>query len=524
MTGFVALCQTPQPVEGAVSYKSGQNIYIKFNSTAGIQTGDTLFIRQDGVLIPAVEVKNISSISVMGIPIGDVTLNVSDTVVFTPKQAPVAASEETKEPSVPEPVQSPAETTEPPKPPGTMPAALQESIRGRLSVSMYHTASGGDAPTTQRMRYIFSLQAKHIQGSKWSAETYVSYRHQFRDWVADNSDRATALRVYTLALRYDFNEFTNVAVGRKINNNITNLGAIDGLHMEHMIHKFTFGGFAGSRPDYTDYSINTNLRAYGGFIGFRTPTAHGTMQSSLAIVEQRNNHTTDRRFAYLQQSGMLSKNLSLFASAEFDLYERVDSVPRNTIHFTSTYLSLQYRPSRKLMLFGSYDARKNVIYFESYKSFIDQLIEQETRQGLRFRATYRMAKTITLGSSIGYRFQKAQGNNSMNMQYYVSQSRIPWIKASGTASVIILHNDYIKGLVYGIRLSRDILKQKVYGELEYRKVNYTYGNSELKLPQDILGVNLTWRIRKKLSLGLDYEGVFAAQSNSHVHLNLVQRF
>jgi hypothetical protein len=166
-----------------------------------------------------------------------------------------------------------------------------------------------------------------------------------------------------------------------------------------------------------------------------------------------------------------------------------------------------------------------VIYYETYKNFIDDLIEQETRQGLRFRINYRPVKYVTLGSSVGYRFQKDHGNNSMNMHHYLTHSRLPWIKASVTASAIMLENDYIKGLIYGVRMSRDLIKQKVFGELEYRRVDYQYGNSELALKQNIAGINLSWRVRKNLSLSVDYEGIFEKQkSNNRVHVNISQRF
>ena len=32
-------------LEGTVSYISSQNIYVKFNTTEGIETGDTLFLK-----------------------------------------------------------------------------------------------------------------------------------------------------------------------------------------------------------------------------------------------------------------------------------------------------------------------------------------------------------------------------------------------------------------------------------------------------------------------------------------------
>jgi hypothetical protein len=520
--GTCVIAQTGERIEGTVSYKSSQNIYVKFNTTTGIESGDTLFVLSGETLVPALEVKHTSSTSVMGTLIGDADLQVSDVLIHqkaSPSPTSPAPADDLpvplEVPSVPVPEEMSGTQAEPER---------QESIRGRLSVSMYHHMYDGAGPDVQRLRYVFSMRGKHLNGSRVSTETYISYRHQFEDWSPVDQDRTKALRVYSLALRYDFDGGTRVSLGRAVNTHITNIGAIDGLQAEHRFGKFAAGGFAGFRPDYSDYGLNTDLLQYGGFLGYRSQSKHGTSQSSLAIVEQRNSGAIDRRFTYLQHSGMLSRKFSVFASAEFDLYSRVDSIPENKIHFTSTYVSLQYRPSRKLTLHGSYDARKNIIYYETYQNFIDELLEQEMRQGLRFRATWRMMKYVSVGSSIGYRFQKDHGSNSMNMHYYLRHSRVPGLKASAMASVIFLDNDYLKGTIYGIRLSRDIIKQKLYGELEYRMVDYRYGLSETTLHQDIAGVNLTWRIRKRLSLALDYEGVFADRSNNRFHLNVVQRF
>lgn len=517
--------QTSGESTGLVSYKSSQNIYIKFDHTAGIEVGDTLYFRINGELIPVLEVKHTSSLSVMGALIGDASVEIDDTVVHKTR-AVTEQPEESDEPQDREDLPAPVEDPVAPEPEESEDDhSPVQSIRGKVSVSMYQHMYGGEVATdVQRMRYIFSLNARNISDSRFSAETYVSYRHQYEDWQPDDSDRSRALRVYSLALNYDFTEQTSVTVGRKVNTNIANIGAVDGIQAEHQMGNFTAGGFAGWRPDYRDYGFNTDLLQYGGFVAHRTSIKHGALQNSLAIVEQKNNGITDRRFTYLQHSSSLTKSIRLFASAEFDLYSRVDSTTDNGIHFTSTYVSLQYRPSRKITFQGSYDARKNVIYYETYKNFIDNLIEQEMRQGLRFRATYRFIKHMTLGSSIGYRFQKDHGSNSMNVHGYLSHSRVPLINASVMATAIWLRNDYLNGAVYGVRLSRDIVKQKLYGELEYRMVNYNYGNSGLNLKQDIVGATLSWRIRKKLSLSVDYEGVFAEQPNSRVHLNLVQRF
>ena len=148
---------------------------------------------------------------------------------------------------------------------------------------------------------------------------------------------------------------------------------------------------------------------------------------------------------------------------------------------TSLFFSLNYRSSRKWSWSASYDARKNVIYYESYKNFIDQLIDQETRQGARIRFNYRPFKFVTFGSSAGYRFQKDHQNTSKNLYSFLSFSRIPWIKMSATISNTLLESNYLKGNIYGIMLAKDLLNGKLFSEINYRKLDYRYGNSGLQV-------------------------------------------
>ncbi len=527
--GSLAISQSVDTLTGVVSYRNAQNVYVKFNNTSGISVGDTLFVLRDDILSPALVVGHTSSLSVVGAPIGEIQLNVKDEVVFRSgsDKVPFVASdkpaEERQPPVVPEVPPVPVPEVEKISSPDDL--SFHENIRGRLSASLYSNILNSTTSNLQRMRYTFSVQAKNINDSRFSAETYISYRHQLEDWRMETTPLSKALRVYSLALTYQAGDNTVLALGRKVNSHITNIGALDGLQAEHTSGGLTYGGFGGSRPDHTDYGLNPDLMQVGAFVALRTDAAHGTMQNSLALVEQRNRSMTDRRFAYLQHSSSLIKNIYVFSSFEVDLYERPDSVSRSTFKLTSTYVSLQYRPSRKWTLFGSYDARKNVIYYETYRNFIDNLLEQETRQGLRFRVSYRPVKYVTLGSSIGYRFQKDQGSNSMNTYHYITHSRVPWINASVTASAVQLKNDYLHGIVYGVRMSRDVFKQKVYGQLEFRRVDYIYGDSERSLKQNIVGADLSWRLQKTLSLSVNYEGVFEQQqSNNRIHVNIMKRF
>jgi len=70
--------------EGIVSYVSSQHVYVKFASTENIQVGDTLFLTEGNILIPALKVDQLSTISCVGTVIGSRTLAVSTKLVFVP--------------------------------------------------------------------------------------------------------------------------------------------------------------------------------------------------------------------------------------------------------------------------------------------------------------------------------------------------------------------------------------------------------------------------------------------------------
>ena len=62
----------------------------------------------------------------------------------------------------------------------------------------------------------------------------------------------------------------------------------------------------------------------------------------------------------------------------------------------------------------SYDARKNVIYYETFKSTVDSIFENETRQGIRFGTNIRPFNNLFIGLNGGYRFLKKDIKPSRN--------------------------------------------------------------------------------------------------------------
>jgi len=511
--------------EGTISFVTSQNVYVKFQSTERIVVGDTLFLTQNNSKIPVLVVKELSSISCVCISISSKELSVGEKLstqlklkqpdkidVVTVKPVVTAQTAKTDTSSLKK----------------ELPKELKQSISGRVSVSSYSNFSSV-ADFSQRMRYSFSLNAMNIGGSKLSGETYISFVHKMNEWSEVKSNIFNGLKIYSLALNYAFNPTNSIWIGRKINPKLSNMGAVDGIQYETKIKKFTAGIVAGTRPDYMNYSFNAKLLQYGAYVGHDYANKKGFMQTSLAFVEQTNNGNTDRRFAYLQHTNSLLGNLSFFGSVEFDMFNmvKVDTTltQDNKPSLSNLYVSLRYKVMKQLSFSLSYSNRQNIIYYETYKNIIEQLLDASTTQGYMFQVSVHPVKNISIGANAGYRFSKPDPRPTKNLYTYVTFSKVPWINSSATLSATLMETAYLSGQIYSAGLSRDVLPGKIYGGIGYRYVSYKFQNSETPLVQNMAEMNLTWRMMKKLSCSLNYEGTFEKGRNyDRIYVNLTQRF
>jgi hypothetical protein len=334
-----------------------------------------------------------------------------------------------------------------------------------------------------------------------------------------------ALKIYNLTLGYRTSENSNLWVGRRINDRITNIGAIDGIQYSQSIRKnYEVGGFIGTRPDYSDYRISFALPQAGLYLAHFKDTDIGSSRTTLSFVEQRSGSNTDRRFMYFQHSNSLINKVHIFSSFELDLYKFQLGQATSTIRPTSLYISIRYRPNRYFSVFGAYDNRRRIIYYESYKSFIDQLLEEETRQGYRLRIQIKPIKRVYLSVSGMYRFQQ-NNTPTRNLNASLNISRIPYLKISSIFTFNYLETSYLQGNIFGFRTNRDIIRGKLSGTLNYRFADYIYNNSETTLQQHIAGIALSLRLSKSISLSINYEGNFQENRNyNRFFVNAVKRF
>ena len=480
--------------KGKVSYISSQNVYVKFASTGNINIGDTLFLLKNGQLTPSLVVNNKSSISCVCAPIGTAKISISDDVIF---QKGIRGDGETEHSEgLPKDSLSSYSAGYPLKKDDRSSASAKgksdktgqrQSISGRISAASYNTFANSES--NNRFRYTFLIRGDHVGNTGLSFESYITFRHNLGRWEEVKDNINSALKIYALSIKYDFNETTRLLLGRNINPRITSIGASDGLQFEKGLGNFTIGALVGSRPDHLDYSYNYNLFQYGLYLSHELSKGSRYLQNTFSFIEQRNDFKIDRRFIYFQHSSAPARNLNLFASMELSLYENINDEPKNVLDLTNLYASIRYRPIKPLSLSVSYDNRKNVQYYETFKNYIDSLIDRETRQGIRFHGNYRVYKNIIWGINTAWRFQKSEGNLSRNLNSYLTFTHIPGVNIQTTLTANFLETNYLKTKFFGIRVSKDIVPPKLNGDINYRWVDYDYLNYEKASSQNIIGAN-----------------------------------
>lgn len=514
--------QTPTQLEGSVSFITASSIYVKFTTTQDIEEGDTLFVFVAEKLAPALIVKQKSSISCVTNPIGNLSFE-KEQKVFHLKRNLVnekVLEEEISEPSTPiipiveEPVSS---ISEPDSILQNTTLTFKEKISGRITAASFSTFSKDDL--RHRFRHTIAFNARHINNSGLSFELFTNYFHGNGYRLQPGSNLFDQLKLNTLAVSYATQKSWNFVVGRRVNPHMSNIGVIDGAQVEWKRDKIAVGVIAGSRPDFQTYGFNTDLAEAGVYLALTSTPSQLYRATTIGIIDQRNKWITDRRYVYLQHAQQLTKTINVFFSSELDLYEKKNEIAKDVVKLTGFYGTIRFRPVNKFNIAVSYDQRRNVVFFETFKNQIDQLIDEETRQGLRLNSFYRVTKKIQISAAANWRFQKSNVNVSKNYNCNLSYNSLPYINGNISASVNLLETGYLKNTMIAGRYNRGFFKNKMNWEIYYRVVNYQYKNFDTKIKQNIIGSSLSFIFSRKINFQVYYEGTDDATNNTITRFN-----
>lgn len=508
---FMAFSQQSSDIlTGNVTYVTSKNVYVRFTNTDAINPGDTLYWEDDLKVKNVLIVRQKSSTSCVTEPLrGSFPLPGQNVVFVLPVK-----------PAPPLPNPAPEIITEHPVSPAVTldqdsisSGAIQngglkkQTINGRVTLSTNASIQSGQADNFQRIRASAALSIFNINQSDFSVQSYITYRHRY-GVDQSTTDFYDDFKVLALAVQWQPSAAFQLWLGRRNNPNMANLGAIDGAQIEWRKGKFTLGTFLGTRPDFSDFTFNARLPQAGVYIARIDQWKGKQAQTSLALAEQQNDFKTDRRFIYFQHSNQILKNLNFFLSSELELYKKINGEVSTKPSLTSFYVSLRYRMFKSLSFTGSYDNRRNVIYYESYQTYIDQFLAQETRQGLRFQMQWNVWKKIQLFGTAFYRFQGDKPNPTKNYIGAVNFNRLMGNRINLNLSFNHLESYYFSGNIMGGKISDQFFKGKMQLELQYRNINYNFYSTESILRQHITGVNINLLWFKNTSVVLSYENTY----------------
>ncbi|MBL0044887.1 MAG: hypothetical protein IPP33_11005 [Flavobacteriales bacterium] len=269
------------------------------------------------------------------------------------------------------------------------------------------------------------------------------------------------------------------------------------MQAEKTFGTFFAGAIAGARPDIQNYGLNTSLLEYGGYVGSIIKSARLDARTTLGFLQQNNGAEVDRRYTYFQHSSNIGRALNFFSSFELDLFNPIDGQAR----LTNLYFSSKYRFSRRVDLFASFDSRRRIVYYETYRNDVELLLDDdEARQGARVRLTFKPIKNVLTGVSFSKRFQSSGLNSSDNINGYVTFSGDQDEWGRWTVQVNRNTSNYLRSDIISFRHARTIVPRKLNAGLYYRSVNYRYGMSNgteglySETRQHYYGADLSWNI------------------------------
>ena len=521
-------------IKGEVTFLTSQNIYVKFENTDRINIGDTLRIA--GNDSPCLLVNSKSSRSLVCSVVDECEVLKGDEIIYNLPTEAINSKENDYGLVVYDETDTYAEysdtgiDTSQINDQKKAETQLKEEIRGRISVSSYNIFSS-IRDNRYRFSSRFSFNVNNIRNSKFSFSSYFAYRQNFIPNEGNSTRETIFFNAYDLALRYDITPTLVMVLGRKINRKMSSIGPIDGLQIEKQFGKNYIGAIVGSRPDFVDYNFNPDLFQYGMFYGRMSNSRNFSSLTTIGAIEQRNSGAIDRRFLYFQHSSTIVKKLNLFASFEIDLYSKIDSVESNDFRLTNLYASAKYRFSRKFDVMVSYDNRKRIIYYETFQTQLERLLDNDiARQGVRAGIHFKPINYLNIGINFSKRFQSDKENKSDNINGYISYSNIPGV--NGRISVSYNHNtsNYLNSNALSLIYSMMLIKNKLGADFYYRYVKYDYFNSESSLSnptpaQNYFGTNLSYYFKKRFTFSVNAEfSEINNENNYRLYIKLAKRF
>lgn len=510
----IIFAQSYEKLTGKVTYISSQYVYIRFESTEGINFFDTLY---DYSNLPSAIVNFISSSSVAAKPLK--LLHVDD-LIFA-KVINLDKLKINQHDSLLLSDSSLQLETQFNKSTWTNEFEVKpKSYQLKISGQMYGDLNDLDKST--RYRYTFNYNNSKFLGEHTSFESYLIFNINHKKTPA-SAKLQDYLKVYQLEIETRLNENNLIKVGRSLNNYLYSMGSIDGIQYQINSGNTILGLILGSRPDYMTYWYNFKLLQAGIFINRSDSIFSSQMENTIGFIEQTNKLKPDRRYVYFQHRNNILPFTNLFFSSEIDFFQVSKGIVSKKINLTSLYSLVNIRFHRNFGFNISYDSRKNVYFLESFKNTIDTLLENELRQGFRISAFLRPINILFLNLFYSQRETAKDKNASDNYGITIGSNLLPLINTSLSLNFNQYNTSFIKGNNYSIYASKNILDNLML-TTNFRLYEFNNVQVGRLIIDRFLEFGIFWNVIKSLSFSMNYEQKLNNEKSKYLMLDLTTRF
>lgn len=504
--------QTKEKLFGKVTFISSQHVYIKFNSTDLIKTGDTLFSISDSKAGAIVKFKSSTSVASKKIK----SLNIGDTLfALVEIKNDDGFNNDSIKLSNSTLISQRVETHE-----------LERHVANfktyslRMSFQSYGDLK--DFKNTNRYRYSFNYQNEEFLTKELGFESYFIINYTKKRSSVKN-DFKDLLKIYSLNFDYQLSRNHNIILGRSLNPYIYVIGSLDGIQYLYKTNSNTFGLIIGSRPDYISYWFQPKLFQAGVFYNRVDSISSKSIDNTIGFIEQTNNFKPDRRYFYFQHRNNLIPLTNFFISSEIDFYLVNRGLITKKVNLSTLYSMLMVRPHRSISINLSYDSRRNVYYIESFKNSIDSLIENELRQGFRISALIRPLSLLFINFQFSQREIRKDVRPTRNFGTTIGFNNIPLIQTNISLNYYKYFTSFIEGNNYSIYVTINLFSDLLLTG-NFRLYQFINIQSKRFLIDRFIELGIFTNLFKNLSISLNFEQKLNYPKSSYLMIDFTNRF
>lgn len=499
-----AYSQSSTELIGKVSYLSNQLVYVEFKSTNGIIVGDTLFIRNNNQLIKALVVEYLSSKSGACIRLGEIDFKKGDEVIAIIQNEKKLSGDDVSIDTIGYAVDSAKVKTDLEN--KRQIKSSREFSRGKVSLQSYSMMDNYDSYySSQRWRYTLKYYSNQLYDEKVSFYSYMTYSFRGDDRNKFQITNSKYLKVYDFSLKYSINKKSSFSIGRVYDNLISSMGATDGAIYKNDFDIFESGIVLGKRSNTYDNNQTNILPQFGLFLSRTDKVFSGTTFNTVSFFQQMNRSIIDRRFLYFQHYNDFIPITQFNFSTEVDFFTLNNGIKKSELTLTSVYFNASVSPNKITSFNLSYDGRKDVVYIETYKNFIDSLYENETRHGFKIGANIRPIQNVFVSLNFGKRFMNSDNRRSENYGGFLSWYQIPYINSNFSMNITNLVNSYSNGNSIQFHLSKSFYDDLFNGGISYGFTDLTFSNNASQLKYNSIGVELSQNLFEKSNININSE-------------------